>query len=296
MAGGGCPGQGAGRRDALDRTARDDETRMPSCQTHGSSFRGGCRGVVARVYSRRRRLYWPQKQGWAEWSSALTLCEEWAWAWEWEWQGDVARSGRRQGAGAAKTRPGKEETLVILSIKVRESPSPMGTCWVLGIGRWVLEGRVMCAFLLPVCFFFIRYSQEGADKRRQQWMIHEQPDGEGVVGTRSSAAAKIQNARNAEIPEMPEWLERKKGQKSQIQNQRRVWYQPWPGAGCASSSRHTSLSGQGKKVPENIIFSSSSASVRSGASSKCRLRIVLFPCDGCPHTPPPPCPTWKNGC
>lgn len=112
----------------------------------------------------------------------------------------------------------------------------------------------MCAFLLPVCFFFIRYSQEGADKRRQQWMIHEQPDGEGVVGTRSSAAAKIQNARNPEIPEMPEWLERKKGQKSQIQNQRRVWYQPWPGAGCASSSRHTSLSGQGKKVPENIIF------------------------------------------
>lgn len=75
----------------LDRTARDDETRMPSCQTHSSSFRGGCRGVVARVYSRRRRLYWPQKQGWAEWSSALTLSEEWAW--EWEWQGDVARSG-----------------------------------------------------------------------------------------------------------------------------------------------------------------------------------------------------------
>lgn len=130
----------------------------------------------------------------------------------------------------------------------------MGTCWVLGIGHWVLEGRVMCAFLPPACFFFIRYCQESADKRRQQWMIHEQPDGEGVVGSRSGAAAKIQNARNPEIPEMPEWVERKKGQKSQIQNQRRVWYQPWPGAGCASSSsRHTSLR-PGQKRYRRILF------------------------------------------
>lgn len=72
----------------------------------------------------------------------------------------------------------------------------MGTCWVLGIGHWVLEGRVMCAFLLPVCFILYSVSQEGADKRRQQWMIHEQPDGEGVVGSRSSAAAKIQKCQN----------------------------------------------------------------------------------------------------
>lgn len=37
-------------------------------------LRGRVSGVVARVYSRRRRLYWAQKQGWAEWPSALTLC------------------------------------------------------------------------------------------------------------------------------------------------------------------------------------------------------------------------------
>lgn len=207
---------------------------------------------------------------------------------------------------AAKTGPGKEkeETLVILSIKSQRKPVPMGTCWVLGIGHWVLEGRVMCAFLLPVCFFFIRYCQESADKRRQQWMIHEQPDGEGVVGSRSGAAAKIQNARNPEIPEMPEWVERKKGRKSQIQNQRRVWYVPTL-ARCwlriIIIATHLPQA-RAKKVPENIVFfPSSSASARlelhqkvGFASSSFHASVVHTPLP--PSAPPPPCPTWKNGC
>lgn len=165
-----------------------------------------------------------------------------------------------------------------------EKARPHG--YLLGIGHRALgiggEGNVR----LPATGMLLLYSvsQEGADKRRQQWMIHEQPDGEGVVGSRSSAAAKIQK--------MPEWLERR----SQIQNQRRVWYQPWPGAGCASSSsRHTSLR-PGQKRYRRILFfppprrlSAWNFIKKSASHRPLSMRRLST------H-PSPPCPTWKNGC
>ncbi|KAK1834744.1 hypothetical protein QBC39DRAFT_9394 [Podospora conica] len=223
--------------------------------------------------------------------------------------------------GVQQQRPGKEETLVILSIKRKQARWVLaaGSSWVMGngngqwamgkskgIGGWVLEGRVMCAFLLPVCFFFIRYLCEGADKRRQQWMIHE-PAGRGRsergrsrVWSRSSSAAKIQNARKPEIPKMPEWLERPMCQRAR---EKRIKSKTSAVCGTKFPTLArcwlriiiaTHLPNAWAKRYRRIFFSlslsSSSASfhLEAGASSKSRLRSVLFPCDACPHTPPPP--------
>lgn len=132
----------------------------------------------------------------------------------------------------------------------------------------------------------------------------------GIPGRRGQAATTMDDPRAAgrgrsrrvsvkrcsQNPKMPEWLERKKkkGQKSQIQNQRRVWYQPWPGAGCASS-RHTSLR-PGQKRYRRILFSppprrlSAWNFIKKSASHRPLSMRRLS------THPSPPCPTWKNGC
>lgn len=162
-----------------------------------------------------------------------------------------------------------------------EKARPHG--YLLGIGHRALgiggEGDVR----LPATGMLLLYSvsQEGADKRRQQWMIHEQPDGEGVVGSRSSATAKIQK--------MPEWLERrrKKGKRVKSKTSAVCGTNPGPVLVAHHHHRDTPPSGQGKKGTGEYCFFLLLGVCPPGTSSKSRLRIVLFPCDGCPHTPPP---------
>lgn len=162
-----------------------------------------------------------------------------------------------------------------------EKARPHG--YLLGIGHRALgiggEGDVR----LPATGMLLLYSvsQEGADKRRQQWMIHEQPDGEGVVGSRSSAAAKIQK--------MPEWLERKKKRAKEsnpkpapcvVPTLARCWLRIIIIAAHLPQAR-------AKKVPENIVFSSSSASVRLELHQKVGFASSSFHATVV-HTPLPP--------
>lgn len=161
-----------------------------------------------------------------------------------------------------------------------EKARPHG--YLLGIGHRALgiggEGDVR----LPATGMLLLYSvsQEGADKRRQQWMIHEQPDGEGVVGSRSSAAAKIQK--------MPEWLERKKkGKRVKSKTSAVCGTNPGPVLVAHHHHRDTPPSGQGKKGTGEYCFSSSSASVRLELHQKVGFASSSFHATVV-HTPLPP--------
>ena len=159
--------------------------------------------------------------------------------------------------------------------------------WVLGIG-----GEHDVRF--PATGMLLLYSVL-AGRRGQAATTMDDPRVAGVVGTWSSAAAKIQNSRNPENPEMPEWLERKriKSKTSAVcgTNLARCWLR---------IIIATHLPQARAKRYRRILFFlpprrlSTCSFIKKSASHRPlpMRRLSTHPSP----LPSPPCPTWKNGC